>query len=158
MNMEADAHITFTDDVRGRPEERSSSPVGRPLRPPYVNVRNQSTALGKVEKGPSNGDNDVHLTFLRKFGRNSTFYHLSDAERHRLGGVEYRAVSLLSIIVPVYFVAWQLLGGIGVGAYLARNKASLTEANGLNPWFVSVLNPDVLGIRHQWLARHSSLD
>ncbi|KAL1970417.1 hypothetical protein VTN77DRAFT_5578 [Rasamsonia byssochlamydoides] len=135
-NTEADMHITFTDDAWGGRRDRSPSVQRRPLRPPYVNVSNRATTLGAVRGGPGADDrDDGHLHFLRKFGRNSTFHHLTDAERRRLGGVEYRAVCLLSVIVPVYFVLWQLLGGLGLGAYLARHKASVTEANGLNPWW-----------------------
>jgi hypothetical protein len=85
------------------------------------------------EVGPDEED-DSHLNFLRKISRNSSFHHLSERERQRLGGAEYRAVSLLSIIVPLYFLLWQLLGGLGVGAYVARNKAALASANGMNPW------------------------
>jgi hypothetical protein len=59
---------------------------------------------------------------------------LTEEERDKLGGVEYRAVCLLTIIVPIYFVAWQILGGLAVGAYVARNKSTVTETNGLAPW------------------------
>lgn len=117
-------HIAFASDLRERP-----STVGNiPLRPPYVNVGDQAEAPGPDE-------HDSRLQFPRRLGRNSTFHHLSEAERIRLGGVEYRAVSLLSIIVPVYFFLWQLLGAIAIGAYLARYYPSLTEDNGLNPWW-----------------------
>ena len=37
-------------------------------------------------------------------GRNSAFHNLTSAEREKLGGLEYQAVSILSIIVPVYFI------------------------------------------------------
>lgn len=66
--------------------------------------------------------------------RNSQFAGLTLAERERLGGVEYRAVSILAILVPAYFVLWQLLGCIGLGAYVAYNRSSATEVNAENPW------------------------
>ena len=68
-------------------------------------------------------------------GRNSQFHSLTAAERERLGGVEYRAVLLLEIIVPIYFVFWQLLGCVGLGAWIALNAADTTLQNGLNPWY-----------------------
>lgn len=71
-----------------------------------------------------------------RVGRNSQFYSLTLSERERLGGVEYRAVMLLEIIVPVYFVLWQLFGCIGLGAYVATYRADTTLQNGLNPWYV----------------------
>lgn len=68
-------------------------------------------------------------------GRNSQFSHLTVADRERLGGVEYRAITFLAVIVPMYFILWQLLGSLGLGAYVARNRADVTRRNGLNPWY-----------------------
>jgi Trk-type K+ transport system membrane component len=73
-------------------------------------------------------------------GRNSQFHSLTLAERERLGGVEYRAVTLLEVIVPAYFILWQLLGCLGLGAYVANNRASTALDNGLNPWWVGAFN------------------
>ncbi|KAK7520474.1 cation transport protein-domain-containing protein [Phyllosticta citriasiana] len=73
-------------------------------------------------------------------GRNSQFYHLSEAERLEIGGVEYKAVKFLSIIVPLYYVLWQLLSCIGIGAYVAYNRPSTAHENGLNPWWVGAFN------------------
>lgn len=67
-------------------------------------------------------------------GRNSQFHNLTLGEREHLGGVEYRAITLLAVIVPVYFVLWQLLGSLGIGAYIARNRTRTTLQNGINPW------------------------
>ena len=71
-------------------------------------------------------------------GRNSQFSSLTVVEREQLGGVEYRAIEVLAIIVPLYFFLWQFLGALGLGAYIAHNHKNVTEANGLNPWFVTV--------------------
>lgn len=119
--------ITFAADVR----DRSPTAYQRNLRPPYTNVRSQA------EPQQENRDSEVpdHFShFLDMFGRNSSFHHLSEAERRRLGGVEYRAVCLLSVIVPLYLVLWQFLGALAVGAYVARNYGDLARQNGLNPW------------------------
>ena len=136
-NTDNDAHITFASGARDYADEQSNQPRRRMLSP-YTNVLNRSTTLGELEQGSaerSDGD-DRHLNILHKLRRNSTFHNLTEAERLKLGGAEYRAVCFLAVIVPLYFFLWQLLGGLGVGAYLARNKAAVTESNGLNPWFV----------------------
>lgn len=39
-------------------------------------------------------------------GQNSQFSGLTHAERERLRGVEYRAVTCLAVIVPLYFLLW----------------------------------------------------
>lgn len=67
-------------------------------------------------------------------GRNAQFFGLTSSEREHLGGVEYRAIQLLAWIVPIYFVLWQLLGCLGLGAYMAYNKAKTATDNGINPW------------------------
>ena len=68
-------------------------------------------------------------------GRNSQFHNLTEKERRKLGGIEYDAVSVLSVIVPLYFVLWQLLGAVGVGAYLQSKRPEIAYTNGLNPFW-----------------------
>ncbi|KAL9077859.1 MAG: hypothetical protein Q9157_003215 [Trypethelium eluteriae] len=72
--------------------------------------------------------------------RNSQFHGLTEAERERLGGCEYRAIEFLAIIVPLYFILWQLFGALGIGAYIHNNQPDATLANGLNPWWVGIFN------------------
>ena len=72
--------------------------------------------------------------------RNSQFHGLSEEERERLGGYEYRAVCLLAWVVPVYFVLWQLIGCIGCAAWVALNRPGTARSNGLNPWWVGAFN------------------
>ncbi|KAL8942206.1 MAG: hypothetical protein Q9216_001782 [Gyalolechia sp. 2 TL-2023] len=81
-----------------------------------------------------------HFSIPGIIGRNSHFYNLSIADRERLGGVEYRALELLTMVVPLYFVTWQFLGFIGVAAWIRNNGKNLTEGNGLNPWWVGAFN------------------
>lgn len=148
-NIDNDAHIAFTSDARNGSEEQQSNPLRRRMLSPYTNVLNRSNTLGELEQGPSAQDSDgdaLHLNLLHKLHRNSTFYNLTEAERQKLGGAEYRAVCLLAVIVPIYFFLWQLLGGLGVGAYIAGNKASVAESNGLNPWFVIIFIPCSLDV------------
>ena len=68
-------------------------------------------------------------------GRNSRFHHLTDAERRKLGGIEYDSITVLSYLVPLYFVLWQLIGAVGMGAWIAINRPSIAGLNGLNPWW-----------------------
>ncbi|KAF2813151.1 TrkH-domain-containing protein [Mytilinidion resinicola] len=82
----------------------------------------------------------IPFTSSGRLSRNSQFHGLSEAQREHLGGCEYRAIQLLSWVVPLYFILFQLLGCLGIGAYVANNKASVTERNGLNPWWVGSFN------------------
>lgn len=67
--------------------------------------------------------------------RNSSFHGLTPAERDELGGVEYRAVSFLSVIVPLYWLSFLLLGIIGVGGWLEANHPDISRSNGLSPFW-----------------------
>ncbi|PVH83890.1 TrkH-domain-containing protein [Cadophora sp. DSE1049] len=73
-------------------------------------------------------------------GRNAQFYGLSGEEREHLGGVEYRAITLLGWVVPLYFVLWQVLGCVGLGAYMRINKEEVIRANGIDPWWLGIFN------------------
>ncbi|KAG0645536.1 Low-affinity potassium transport [Hyphodiscus hymeniophilus] len=81
-----------------------------------------------------------HYLTRHNTGRNAQFHGLSKAEREHLGGVEYRAITLLAYVVPLYFVLWQLLGCLGLGAYIAHNQASTAYENGINPWWLGIFN------------------
>ena len=76
-------------------------------------------------------------TFLKDeaVGRNSQFAGLTLAEREQLGGAEYRALTFLAVLVPAYFILWQLLGCLGLGAYVAHNRVDATKVNAENPWY-----------------------
>ncbi|KAJ5625177.1 hypothetical protein N7510_001486 [Penicillium lagena] len=67
--------------------------------------------------------------------RNSQFHGLTSAEREALGGVEYKAVSFLSWIVPIYLVMFLFLGMMGMGGWLALNHPDMTRENGLAPFW-----------------------
>ncbi|KAJ5359147.1 uncharacterized protein N7496_011560 [Penicillium cataractarum] len=67
--------------------------------------------------------------------RNSQFYGLTSAEREKLGGVEYKAVSFLWIIVSLYFLMFLVLGIVGMGSWLAANHPEVSEVNGLSPFW-----------------------
>lgn len=92
---------------------------------------------GASEAKPDSSQRNLDLFSAAGFvGRNSQFSSLNLAQREELGGVEYRAVTFLAVIVPIYFVLWQLLGSLGLGAYIARNRPDTTQSNGLNPWYI----------------------
>ncbi|KAI2725468.1 hypothetical protein CBS147311_6650 [Penicillium roqueforti] len=67
--------------------------------------------------------------------RNSQFHDLTPAEREELGGVEYKAVSLLSVVVFLYFILFIIFGMVGVGGWLEANDPAVTRTNGLSPFW-----------------------
>lgn len=62
------------------------------------------------------------------------------AKSGRVCSCEYRALELLSIVVPLYFVLWQLLGCLALGAWMRGNMPDTALANGIDPWWLGVFN------------------
>jgi hypothetical protein len=101
------------------------------------NARPMSEMMDGSNSIVLNKSEEVHklssiTAFWKEFtrGRNSQFHNLSESQRLTLGGVEYDAIVVLSYIVPTYFVLWQLLGALGVGAWLQVNRPGLALSNG----------------------------
>ena len=81
-----------------------------------------------------------HLLKTSVPGRHGEFHSLTIEQRERLGGCEYRALRILSYVVPVYFVLWQLLGCVALGAWMNAYAADTARANGINPWWLGIFN------------------
>ncbi|KAH6680618.1 putative potassium transporter [Halenospora varia] len=85
------------------------------------------------------------LSTLRMFGQaivgqNSQFYGLTRGERQQLGCIEYKALRLLSYLVPIYLVTFQVLGSIGLSCYIALNRPAIALENGVNPWWAGIFD------------------
>ena len=124
--------LSFTS-VGGHPNSSTA------YKPPYMSGNTLTNRAKKEAQHLSHESGLDHLEYPHYLtrhttGRNAQFFGLSKAEREHLGGVEYRAITLLAWVVPVYFVLWQLLGCLGLAAYMAHNKASTARENGIDPW------------------------
>jgi len=150
--------ITWRGDTHFQPGHRSETTL-QPLRRHRSFLSMQGvgarplTSLHAIQQGPSiarrntdvppRGRNDINEYFNTATGwiaRNSQFHGLSHAEREKLGGYEYRAISFLAWLVPAYFIAWQLLTCICLGAYVHNERRETTEENGLNAHWVGAFN------------------
>ncbi|KAL8859198.1 MAG: hypothetical protein Q9178_004301 [Gyalolechia marmorata] len=111
-----------------------------------LHIARPENLLSPVEEHPEKSKLDDLVDLIQHFsvpgivGRNSHFSGLSIDDRERLGGVEYRALEILIIVVPLYCLSWQILAAIGMGAWVANNAPDLTKSNGLNPWWVGAFN------------------
>ncbi|KAA8649303.1 uncharacterized protein ATNIH1004_005204 [Aspergillus tanneri] len=131
-NMEDENCDSSVSDNK-HPRKISSDTYNRPrLVTPYANYRHasESTVVNPTSIRNSPSLDNENEDFSRCFGRNSIFSGLSDQECRKLGGVEYRAVYLLTIIVPMYFLLWQVLGGVTIAAYVASYKSPMASIPG----------------------------
>lgn len=154
-DQEQTDHIVFSPDTRFDPptsrdshRRRNSffSAQGVGARPtadlyPTTTLHSHVSMPGTADEDKLGAQNPAN-TYLPSgyVSRNSQFYGLSANDRLKLGGVEYKAICFLAWIVPLYFILFQLLGCVGLAAYVAHNRPSTARENGLNPWWVGAFN------------------
>ncbi|GAA5980852.1 hypothetical protein JCM10908_003891 [Rhodotorula pacifica] len=79
-----------------------------------------------------------YITFDAVVGRNSHFHGLTTAQQEELGGVEYRALSVLFKIVIAYWLGIQLIAVLLIAPYLQYTERwhnIITEAGTNATWF-----------------------
>ncbi|KAJ5114361.1 Potassium transporter [Penicillium alfredii] len=119
--------------VGARPDLSNHPRDATPTQPVY-NKDKDNKDSGSGLKGIIRGT-QKYFTPKGTVSRNSQFHGLTSTEREELGGVEYKAVSFLSAIVPLYFVLFLVLGIVGVGGWLQANHPDVTRGNGLSPFW-----------------------
>jgi hypothetical protein len=84
-----------------------------------------------------------YLSWAPTIGRNSNFVDLTEEQREELGGIEYRALKLLAIILVCYFVGFHLLGMVCLTPWVVRDAhyANLVRDVGVNPVWWGIFTP-----------------
>ncbi|KAK7746094.1 hypothetical protein SLS62_009554 [Diatrype stigma] len=84
------------------------------------------------------GSDDIKR--VRRGRGSAPFRDLTSEERESLGGTEYRALKLLSVLVPGYWFLWQFAGSVALGAWIALHQPGPARANAIAPWWNGVFN------------------
>ncbi|QDS71082.1 hypothetical protein FKW77_008994 [Venturia effusa] len=149
---ESQDHVTFHQSTRFRGLAQSQDPsflhkalslsgVGAQpeRRRPRLSMQNSASRdeLKLAKSDDAISDTDASMP---QAARRSNFLDLTEADKLRLGGKEYKAVSFLAWIVPIYFVLWQLVGALALGAYVNHYYPNKARENGLAPWWVGAFN------------------
>ncbi|KAI0402882.1 TrkH-domain-containing protein [Xylaria palmicola] len=128
-------HVTFADEpYRGAISSSFHHRHRAVQRHPPISDSSAPT----LASNPTAEEGHYHGT--HKVGRNAQFHGLTSEEREKLGGTEYRALRLLSIVVPVYFVSWQFFGSVALGAWIANNQPQPALDNSISPWWNGIFN------------------
>lgn len=141
-------HITF--DGPARPTTGAS--VYRKPDPdapaPNMLLRNRSksrtfASFFTKDKDTEEEDPMPYLSWAPTIGRNSNFVDLTEDQREELGGIEYRALKLLAIILVAYFVGFHLLGMVCLTPWITRDAhyTSVVEDVGVNPVWWGFFTP-----------------
>jgi potassium uptake Trk family protein len=76
-----------------------------------------------------------YLSWTPTLGRNSNFVDLTEEQREELGGIEYRALKLLAVILTVFYLGWHTIGVISLAPWISHSArySQVVEAVGVHP-------------------------
>jgi hypothetical protein len=89
----------------------------------------------QILKSAFSKDKDEGIPYLSwepTIGRNSAFVDLTESQREELGGIEYRSLKTLALILTLYFWGWNLVGILGLTPWIMRTETwgSIVEQDG----------------------------
>lgn len=79
-----------------------------------------------------------YLSWNATVTRNSNFVDLTEEQRNELGGIEYRALKTLAVVLILYYVGFHVFGMIGLVGWIMTEYrwGKIIEADGLGrPWW-----------------------
>lgn len=84
-----------------------------------------------------------YLSWTPTLGRNSNFVDLTEEQREELGGIEYRALKMLALILTVYFVGFHLLGMVCLTPWITHSTKykNILDGNKINPVWWGIFTP-----------------
>ncbi|KAI1268681.1 cation transport protein-domain-containing protein [Xylariaceae sp. FL1019] len=134
--VEAAAHVFDFLKVRkprkdGERIHRSDTTTSR-LRDRVNPLHRIRTALSQSK----DEDPTPYLSWQPTMGRNSAFVDLTEEQREELGGIEYRSLKTLALVLTIYFWGYSILGIITLVPWILHNNGhykSILKADGINP-------------------------
>ncbi|KAG8756489.1 low affinity potassium transporter [Serendipita sp. 396] len=108
----------------------SASRFGRIFRP-YPSLLLPAGAAGPEQMERYDTKEVPYFSFSAVVGKNSAFHGLTAEELDELGGVEYRGLSLLSTLVPAYYIFFQAISWAVMASLFSKPKY---ETLFLNQW------------------------
>ena len=88
-------------------------------------LRHRSNTLQTIKSALSRDKEDAMMPYLSwqpTVGRNSAFVDLTEAQREELGGIEYRSLKSLALILVIYFWGFWLFGLVCLTPWILHSK------------------------------------
>ena len=115
----------FRDKTSTFPQTNQRAPMTRSLEPPDRQLKPTRSGTFSTFRR-SNTENTIadapYLDFQPTVGRNSFFVDLTEEEREKLGGIEYRALKTLAVVLIVFFFSWHAIGVICLTPWILRTR------------------------------------
>lgn len=147
-------HITIDVPDRPRPTtgasvyNRAKTTDGDPSAPSdmqHLRSRSKSRTFASFLTRAREEDEDPmpYLSWTPTIARNSNFVDLTEEQREELGGIEYRALKLLAMILVTYFVGFHLLGMVCLTPWINRDARfrAVVESVGVSPTWWGFFTP-----------------
>ncbi|KAF1998151.1 potassium transport protein TRK1/TRK2 [Amniculicola lignicola CBS 123094] len=117
--------------------------TGEPTPNMHLRNRSRSRTLQSFLSREKDDDPMPYLSWQPTVGRNSAFVDLTEDQREELGGIEYRALKLLAIILVCYFIGFHLLGMICLMPWMVRSAkySSVVSDVGVSPVWWGIFTP-----------------
>ena len=135
------APSTATSEIDGSrfPRHRSDSPEGLRKRGRTRTFTSFMTTSRTEPRDPI-----PYLSYQPTIGRNSAFVNLTEEQREELGGIEYRALKLLAMVLCSYFVGFHVLGLLSYLPWIIRASStykSVLDSDGVSLGWWGVFTP-----------------
>ncbi|OTB08575.1 hypothetical protein M426DRAFT_18673 [Hypoxylon sp. CI-4A] len=94
--------------------------------------------LGRIKSVLTQGKEEDPMPYLSwqpTLGRNSAFIGLSEEQREELGGIEYRSLKTLALVLTIYFWGYTIFGLITLVPWIVNNNdyyGQIVDAAGQN--------------------------
>ncbi|KAI0911488.1 cation transport protein-domain-containing protein [Ustulina deusta] len=135
-DVEAAAHA-IQSGLRFRPWRTTGS--GFPRKDTASILQDRTNPLLRIKtvltRGKEADPMPPYLSWQPTIGRNSQFVDLTEDQREELGGIEYRSLKTLALVLTIYFWGYSILGIITLVPWIVHNNPyydSILEASGIN--------------------------
>ncbi|KAF2267263.1 potassium transport protein TRK1/TRK2 [Lojkania enalia] len=124
---------------------KSSDHIGTPTLGMHLRSRAKSKTFGSfMSKGEEEERDPMpYLSWTPTVGRNSAFVDLTEDQREELGGIEYRSLKLLAIILVCYYAGFHLLAMVCLLPWIVRDQyySDVVREVGISPVWWGFFTP-----------------
>lgn len=121
-----------------RPTVRDTKEVNDATDVEPVTTRNTVRGIWRSLTQERDRSTQPYLSWNATVARNSNFVDLTEEQRDELGGIEYRALKTLAVVLISYYVGFHVFGLIGLVGWIMTNYSwgKIVEQDGVGrPWW-----------------------
>jgi hypothetical protein len=123
--------------VYDRAKTADSDVAGAPTQGMHLRTRSRSRTLTSFLTRNKDEEEDPmpYLSWTPTIGRNSNFVDLTEEQREELGGIEYRALKLLVVILTIFYLGWHIIGVICLAPWINHSAyyTDLVQKSNIDP-------------------------